>query len=119
MSYSGNNEAAADPGLSVLVAVLRFHEIGVDPAQLRHRLGHRTVGVPEMVRCAKELGLKARAYKTNWNRLASTPMPGIAVLRDGDFLVLGKVGGDRAIVQSPQSPRPSLITRAEFEAAWD
>src|SRR5262245_46216487 len=119
MSYSANSEAAAaDPGLSVLVAMLRFHDVGIDPAQLRHRLGHRTVGVPEMVRCAKELGLKARSYKTNWKRLASTPMPGIAVLRDGDFVVLGKVGGDRAIVQSPQSPRPGLMTRAELEAVW-
>src|SRR5215471_18249846 len=119
MSYSGNNEAAADPGLSVLVAVLRFHEIGADAAQLRHRLGHHTVGVPEMVRCAKELGLKARSYKTNWKRLASAPMPGIAVLRDGDFIVLGKAGGDRAIVQSPHASRPSLMTRAELEAVWD
>ena len=119
MSYAGNNEAAADPGLSVLVAILRFHDIGVEPAQLRHRLGHRTVGVPEMVRCAKELGLKARSYKTNWKRLTSTPMPGIAVLRDGDFIVHGKVGEDRAVVQSPQSPRPSLMTRAELEAVWD
>jgi ATP-binding cassette, subfamily B, bacterial HlyB/CyaB len=119
MSYAGNNEAAADPGLSVLVAMLRFHDIGIDPAQLRHRLGHRAVGVPEMVRCAKELGLKARSYRTNWKRLASTPMPGIAVLRDGDFIVLGKVGEDRAVVQSPQSPRPSLMMRAELEAVWD
>ncbi len=43
-------------------------------------------------------------------------MPGIAVLRDGDFIVLGKVGEDRAVVQSP---RPSLMMRAELEAAWD
>jgi ATP-binding cassette, subfamily B, bacterial HlyB/CyaB len=119
MSYAGNNEAGVDPGLSVLVAMLRFHDIGIDPAQLRHRLGHRAVGVPEMVRCAKEFGLKARSYRTNWKRLASTPMPGIAVLRDGDFIVLGKVGEDRAVVQSPQSPRPSLMMRAELEAVWD
>src|SRR5215469_6967014 len=119
MSYSGNSEAAVDPGLSVLVIMLRLQGIGADAAQLRHRLGHHTVGVPEMLRCAKELGLKARSFKTNWKRLASTPMPGIAVLRDGDFIVLGKVGEDQALVQSPQSPRPSLITRAEFEAAWD
>src|SRR5262252_3791651 len=119
MSYAGNSEAAADPGLSVLVIMLRLQGIGADPVQLRHRLGHRVVGVPEMLRCAKELGLKARAYKTNWKRLTSTRMPGIAVLRDGDFIVLGKVGEDRAIVQSPQSPRPSLMTRAELEAVWD
>src|SRR5215470_17099916 len=119
MSYAGNSEAAADPGLSVLVIMLRLQGIGADPVQLRHRLGHRAVGVPEMLRCAKELGLKARSYKTRWTRLASTPLPGIAVLRDGDFIVLGKVGEDKALVQSPHLSRPSLMTRAELEAVWD
>src|SRR5215471_8814106 len=119
MSYAGNSEAAADPGLSVLVIMLRLQGIGADPVQLRHRLGHRAVGVPEMLRCAKELGLKARSYKTRWTRLPSTPLPGIAVLRDGDFIVLGKVGEDKAIVQSPQASRPSLMTRDELEAVWD
>jgi ATP-binding cassette, subfamily B, bacterial HlyB/CyaB len=119
MSPSADNAVAADPGLSVLVTMLRFQGIGADPAQLRHRLGHGPVGVPEMLRCAKELGLKARSYNTNWGRLASTPMPGIAVLRDGGFIVLGKVGEDQAIVQSPRSLRPTLMTRAELEDVWD
>jgi subfamily B ATP-binding cassette protein HlyB/CyaB len=119
MSDAANNEAAVDSGLSVLVIMLRLQGIGADAAQLRHRLGHHTVGVPEMLRCAKELGLKARSYKTKWTRLPSTPLPGIAVLRDGDFIVLGKVGDDKAIVQSPHLPRPSLMTRAELEAVWD
>src|SRR6266849_467189 len=119
MSHADNNEAAADPGLSVLVTMLRLQGIGADPEQLRHRLGHCMVGVPEMLRCSKELGLKARSYKTSWKRLAATPLPGIAVLRDGDFIVLGKVGEDRAIVQSPHASRPSLMTRAELEAVWD
>src|SRR5262249_36227989 len=116
---ANNNDAAVDPGLSTLVTVLRLQGIGADAAQLRHHLGHHTVGVPEMIRCARDLGLKARAYKTSWARLASAPMPSIAVLHDGGFVVLGKVGGDRAIVQSPQSPRPSLMTRAELEAGGD
>src|SRR5215469_8271583 len=119
MSYSGNSEAAVDPGLSVLVIMLRLQGIGANAAQLRHRLGQHTVGVPEMLRCAKELGLKARSYKTKWTRLPSTPLPGIAVLRDGEFIVLGKVADDRAIVQSPHAPRPTLMTRAELEAVWD
>src|SRR5215813_4487035 len=116
---AAENFAAADPGLSALVTMLRFQGIGADPGQLRHRLGYRAVGVPEMLRCAKELGLKARSCKTSWARLAATPMPGVAVLRDGDFIVLGKVGEDKAIVQSPQSPHPRLMTRAELEAVWD
>ena len=72
-----------------------------------------------MLRCAKELGLKARACRTNWARLASTPLPAIAALRDGGFLLLAKAGEDKVLVQSPQSPRPALMTRAEFDAVWD
>ena len=33
--------------------------------------------------------------------------------------MLGKAGDDKVLVQSPQSPRPALMTRAEFEAVWD
>ncbi len=40
-------------------------------------------------------------------------------LRTGGFLLLGKVGDDKALVQSPLSPRPIMTTRAEFEAWWD
>ena len=72
-----------------------------------------------MLRCAKQLGLKARARHTNWERLAQTPLPGIAALRDGSFLIIGKVGEDKALVQRPSSPRPEAMARAEFEAQWD
>src|SRR6266851_2458685 len=110
---------AADPGLTTLVTALRFYGIGADPDQIRHRLGGVLVGIPEMLRVAKELGLKARARKTEWSRLANSPLPAIAALKDGGFLFLGKVGEDKALVQAPSSPRPALITRAEFEAVWD
>jgi ATP-binding cassette, subfamily B, bacterial HlyB/CyaB len=108
-----------DPGLSVLVTLLRFQGVGVDPEQLRHRFGHALIGVPEMLRCAKELGLKTRVFKTNWERLSSTPLPGIAALRDGSFLLLAKVGDDKAIVQLAAEAQPRLMTRAELAAVWD
>ena len=72
-----------------------------------------------MVRCAKEFGLKARKLKINWTRLASTPLPAIAVLKDGGFLLLGKVGDDKVVVQSTKTPRPELMTKADLEAVWD
>ncbi len=110
---------AADPGLTTLVTALRFYGIGADPDQIRHRIGGVPIGIPEMLRVAKELGLKARARKTEWSRLANSPLPAIAALKDGGFLFLGKVGEDKALVQSPSSPRPALMTKAEFEAVWD
>src|SRR5262245_48562237 len=72
-----------------------------------------------MLRCAKGLGLKARAHRTNWSRLAKTPLPAIAAQRDGGFLVLAKAGEDKVLVQSLLAPRPVLMTQAEFDAIWD
>src|SRR5438876_788002 len=119
MTAESENPGAADQGLAALVALLRFHGLGADPEQIRHSFGAKPIGVAEMLRCAKELGMKARAVTTRWERLVRTPMPAIATLRDGRFLILGKVSDQWALVQSPVSPRPQLLSREEFEAVWD
>src|SRR6266851_262519 len=116
---STESESRDDAGLIALVILLRCHGIGAEPEQIRHRLGTARIGITEMLRCAKDLGLKARARRTSWERLASTPLPGIAVLRDGGYLILGKAAEDKVLVQRPSSPRPETMTRAEFEAIWD
>src|SRR5229473_7414180 len=108
-----------ETGLFALVLLLRLHGVAAEEEQLCHRLGTRCVGVTEMLRCAKDFGLKARTIKTNWTRLSRTPLPAIAALNDGGFLVLGRVEGDEVLVQRPSAPRPAKLTRAEFEALWD
>src|SRR6266404_6338767 len=72
-----------------------------------------------MLRCAMDLGLKARACRTDWSRLARTPLPAIAVLRDGGFLLVAKAAEDKVWVQWPLEPRPTLMTRDELLAVWD
>jgi subfamily B ATP-binding cassette protein HlyB/CyaB len=119
MSTEPDGARPADPGLEALVTLLRFQGVAADHGQIRHRLGATKVGAPEMLRCAKDLGLKARAWRTSWSRLATTPLPAIASLRDGGFLVLAKAGEDKVLVQSPQTYRPVLMTRDEFHAVWD
>ncbi len=105
-------------GLGCLVLLLRFHGIAVDPAQIGHRFAGEAVGVTEMLRCAKELKLKARAITTDWSRLAKLPLPVIAECNDGSFLILGKVTEEGALVQSPIIGRPQILPRAEFKSLW-
>jgi ATP-binding cassette, subfamily B, bacterial HlyB/CyaB len=110
--------AATESALLALVILLRCHGIGAEPEQIRHSIGSPRIGVAEMLRCAKEMGLKARMLSTNWERLAATPLPGIAVLRDGSFLILGKAAPDKVLVQRPTEQRPETLTREEFDAIW-
>jgi subfamily B ATP-binding cassette protein HlyB/CyaB len=119
MTTHSETPGPSDPGLTALVMLLRFHGAGADPAQIRHQCGTTAIGIAEMIRCAKEFGLKARELKTTWPRLATTPLPAIAALKDGGFLLLGKVGDDKIVVQSTNTPRPELMNRADLEAIWD
>lgn len=98
--------------------MLSLNGVGASADQVRHQFGAR-IGVTEILRCAKGFGLKAKTVSTNWERLAGVPMPCIGVLRDGGFLLLGKAGDDKIIVQVPDASKPTMMTRAEFEAAWD
>jgi subfamily B ATP-binding cassette protein HlyB/CyaB len=109
---------SCDSGLVSLVLLLRFHGVSADPSQIGHRLGSAGVGIPEMLRCARELGLKARAVASEWSRLGKATLPAIAQRSDGGFFILGRLVDDKALVQDPSNGRPRLLSRAEFEAIW-
>jgi subfamily B ATP-binding cassette protein HlyB/CyaB len=110
--------AKTESALLALTILLRCYGVGAEPDQIRHHIGSPRIGVPEMLRCAMDMELKARLLSTRWERLESTPLPGIAVLRDGTFLILGKAASDKVLVQRPTEQRPDTMTREEFEAVW-
>ncbi len=111
---------ANDSGLGALVALLRLQGVAAEPAQLHHQLGMagKPVGIVEMIRCARQLGLKARSLTTRWARLARTPLPGIAELRDGSFLLVGKATDDKVLVHVPGTGQAEVMTQQQFEARW-
>ena len=119
MSSESESQRTVDQGLIVLASLFQLLGIGVDPQQVRHSFGEIPIGVPEMLRYARQTGLKARVLKTTFARLATTPLPGIAVLRDGGYVLLGKAGDGKVLVLAPLAQRPQLMTQAEFEALWD
>ncbi len=135
MANQDDKQPAPDSGLAALVLMLRFHGIAADGAQIRHKLGGAKVDARDIVRCARDFGLKSREHRSRWRRLDRTPLPAIALLRDGGYLILGKViespassgdggseipsGGGKILVQNPLAPRPEVMTRAALEEAWD
>src|SRR6516165_3638175 len=119
MADQPSPDAAVDSGLGAVLMLLRYHGIGADPGQIHHRFGGVRFGVPEILRSAKEFGLRARAFSADWAWLANTPLPGVAALKDGDFLIAGRVGDGKILVQSPGTAKPRLMSQGEFQAVWD
>ncbi len=112
--------ASPDTGLACLVMLARFHGQAAEPAQLAHEFrtdGH-TFGVAEILLAAKKLGLKARRVNTAVERLERTPLPAIALARDGGFFVLARAEGEKTLIHDPRQARPQAVTMAELQSRW-
>ena len=94
---------AIDPGLVALGLLLRLHGVKTEFDQIRQKCGTAPIGTTQMLRCAKKFGLKACIHRTDWDGLAATQLPGIATLRDGSFLIIGKANEEGAFVVRPPS----------------
>jgi ATP-binding cassette, subfamily B, bacterial HlyB/CyaB len=107
-----------DSGLDCLTLLLRFHQVAVNPDQISHQFSGAPIGVTEMLRCAKDLKLKARVTSATWESLGKLPLPVVAELSDNTFLIVGKASAEDVLVQIPSAPRPQIVKRAEFEGRW-
>lgn len=116
----GEAQGRSDLGLHALALVASFHQITVDPLQLRQALGleGKPVGVPEIQLAAKAAGLHVKRTATSWERLKTLPLPAVAVLADGGFAVLARVESDRAVLIVPGNARPLLLDKGALEALW-
>jgi subfamily B ATP-binding cassette protein HlyB/CyaB len=117
-------EPAVDTGLHCLGMVLRFIGRAVDLEQVRHQFGrpNQPMDSTDILRAGRKLDIKIRKVDTKWNRLATTPLPAIAVNKDGSFFVLAALrkdnNGEAVLIAEAPEGRPQVLPRAEFEARW-
>ncbi|MGV7963927.1 type I secretion system permease/ATPase [Photorhabdus tasmaniensis] len=109
-----------DTGLICLTMLARFHNIAISTEQLSHEFSTTNQGVTlqELLLAARKSGLKAKAVRTTLARLEHTPLPAIAVDRDGTFFILAKLDQEQVLIQDPRSARPEVISFEGLEQRW-
>jgi subfamily B ATP-binding cassette protein HlyB/CyaB len=117
-----DDEAARDP-LAALCLLARLHQVAAEPAALRHALGRaptEAVGTADLLLAAKHLGLKGKLSRSNAERLNLAPLPALARLNDGRWVVLAQCDGQRVLFQDAlaQSHRPTIEPLEVFAAQW-
>lgn len=120
---TARQEPATDP-LAALCVLARLHQIAADPATLAHQIGlqpHEQIGVQDLLRAAKHLGLRARLSRTSVERLPLVPLPALALLRAPDgalrSVVLAQCDGHKVLLQAPGG-HPVIESIAAFAARW-
>jgi subfamily B ATP-binding cassette protein HlyB/CyaB len=111
--------------LQALSMLARLHQVRADPDMLLHQLGRGAgdeASVEAVLQGAGHLGLKAKAVRCTPARLAMTPLPALAWLRDGRVVVLAQCGGQRVLYQDPSATaagaRPVIEPLAVFTEQW-
>jgi ATP-binding cassette, subfamily B, bacterial HlyB/CyaB len=107
-----------DCGPEVLTLVARYHGVSADAAQIRHRSGQggEPLEISHLVRAARELGLRARAVSSCGAGLGRLPLPAVARHRDGHYVVLARVEGDKALLHDVRVGRPVQLSLEELDA---
>jgi subfamily B ATP-binding cassette protein HlyB/CyaB len=110
----------ADTGLLALVMLARYHHVAADAAQLQHHFGQpsQVLSESDLLRAAKSLGLKAKSVQAKWAQLSDCALPALATLQSGATVILAKAADDKVLIQSPLSPTPAVMSKAEFLDEW-
>ena len=115
--YEGVPDKNLDTGLFCLVMVLRYLDIAADPDQITHSLGRENdyLSAQEIVRCAKQLGAKAKIRKSvKLSKLPSLPFLLIACQTDGTFIIIARADDEKVLIQDPQAEQPKVISIEEL-----
>ncbi|WP_350335258.1 type I secretion system permease/ATPase [Coralliovum pocilloporae] len=106
-------------GAESLVLLLGYHGIRADVEQITHHFSSDDgqINPIDMVRAARQQGLKAKAVTTSSRKLGNLPLPGIGRARNGTYFIIAKVSGDRVLIQRPGEPAEDMLL-SELEAEW-
>ncbi|GAB3625469.1 Toxin RTX-I translocation ATP-binding protein [Pandoraea terrae] len=105
-----------DTGLASFVMIARYHALAVEADQIAHEFcaDGKALELPGMLLAARRLGLKAKVVTPVAARLVRTPLPAVAVARDGGYFIVARCDGDKVLIHDPVQKRPQTLTLAEF-----
>lgn len=104
-------------GFLALAMVARFHDIPIDLGNILHEFAESGVAVTSetILRAALSLDLKGRMVKRDTGKLLKTlPLPAIAKLQDGRYVVLAKIEDQTVLFQDPHERQSQSISVEEW-----
>ncbi|MBP1763004.1 MAG: apxIB 3 [Firmicutes bacterium] len=109
-----------DTGLLSLVKIAKMLGIPADANQMQraYAVGEAGMDTVAVLRAAKDLELKASLQKPNRDSIAQLPFPAIALLTNGNYVVIIRSYGSSLIIDDPYRQQPFYIPMAQFQNAW-
>jgi subfamily B ATP-binding cassette protein HlyB/CyaB len=96
-----------------LAIIARLHGKVAQPEHLVHQLGLTAAARPEdLLLAARQIGLKASLASIDLERAAQgrAPLPCVVELASGEFAVLARAEGQKALLHDPAEGRATVVS---------
>lgn len=112
-------ECEIDTGLICLVSAAKILGIPTETDQIRRAYVIEKMNTITILRGLKDLKIKTRLIKTDVERISRLPLPAIAILKDGTYVVLTKTDGKTVSIIDPLYSRPFTVPYEKLFENWD
>ncbi|HZZ90519.1 MAG TPA: type I secretion system permease/ATPase [Caulobacteraceae bacterium] len=109
---------ALDSAAAGLAFVLQMLGLAANAVELQHSTGADRLDESDLLRLARKFPVRARLVTTSAERLESTPLPALARLTNGHWVVIGKVADGKVLAQDPLATQPVLLTLEALAGQW-
>ena len=114
------HETSPDTGLVSLVMLARYHGVAADPEGIRHRFAPPGSPMEELdlIRAARALELKAKVMERDCEQLKKVPLPAMAFMNDGTWIIIGGLREEEVLLQNPLKKGAETVSIEDFGDQW-
>lgn len=107
-----------DQGALAFSLIGQFFNIPINIETLKHQLAinsNDNLKPNDMILAAKEISLKAKIKKANYNDIDNKSLPAILFNDKNEFIVIAKTEDQKALVQSPLKQKPEVLSFKQLQ----
>lgn len=109
-----------DTGMYCFISMARYHEIDVNPHQIRHALSiEGKMTAQDIVRAAREIHIKSKVSVISYQQLEKMVLPAIIQLKDEEFGILAQISEEKALCLFAGQNAPTVISKEELMDKWN
>ncbi len=113
--------ASVDKGIKALVIIANHYELKCDYNQIKHNysFSNEEISKINLIRAAKEIGLKSKLVKLNIKKLKTLKPPYIVKLEGISYVIVTNVSDEQVRYLDIEVMKETFISLDEFEKIWD
>ena len=112
--------AYMNTGKICLAVVAKGFGMPIDEEKLtkEYGIGDDLFEPKDLIKAAKKINLKAKVVKSGKRGLSAIPVPAIAIMNNGDYIVIGENNAKKIALFSPRHGHSIVMPLEEFLLSW-